>query len=93
MSWHHTARSHLLPIGCLIIVGDQAYHCCIVSKLKDGVGVVLGQAVMGVEEGTKYAPLRGPNVEDQRIRNVVAYPYHLGASRQEVQDAVAEGHV
>ena len=30
----------LLPIGCLIIVGVQAYHCCVVSKLNDGVEVI-----------------------------------------------------
>jgi hypothetical protein len=29
-----------LPIGYLIVVDDQAYHCCIISKLNDGVGVV-----------------------------------------------------
>ena len=40
----------------------------------------------GIQEGTKYAPLRDPRVEDQRGRCVVAYPYHLGAARQEVQD-------
>jgi hypothetical protein len=32
----------------------------------------------GVQEGTKHTPLRGPRVEDQRGRCVVAYPYHLG---------------
>jgi hypothetical protein len=47
----------------------------------------------GVQEGTKYTPLRVPSVEDQRGRRVVAYPYHLGAARQEVQDPVAEGGV
>ena len=70
-----------LPIGCLIVVGDQAYHCCVASKLNDGVGVVLGHAVVGeqgVQEGTEHAPLRGPSVEDQRGRCVVAYPYDLG---------------
>ena len=36
---------------------------------------------------------RGPSVEDQRGRPVVAYPYHLGAACQEVQDPVAEGDV
>jgi hypothetical protein len=59
--------SDLLPIGCLIVV--QAYHCCVVSKLNDGVGVVLGHTVVGeqgIQEGTKYTPLRRPNVEDQR---------------------------
>ena len=32
--------SDLLPIGCLIAVGDQAYHCCVVRKHNDDVGVV-----------------------------------------------------
>ena len=42
----------------------------------------------GVQEGTKYTPLRGPSVEDKRGRRVVAYPYHVGAARQEVKDPV-----
>jgi hypothetical protein len=42
----------------------------------------------GVQEGTKYALLRGPSVEDQRGRCAVAYPYHLGAAHQEWQDPV-----
>ena len=59
----HGQVSDLLPIGCLIVVGDQAYHCCVISKLNDGVGVVPDCAVMneqGVREGTEHAPLRGP---------------------------------
>jgi hypothetical protein len=31
----------------------------------------------GIQEGTKYTPLRGPSVKDQRGRRVVAYSYHL----------------
>ena len=92
----HCQFSDLFPIGCLIIVGDHAYHCCAISKLNDGVGVMLGHAVMGeqgVQEETKHTPLRDPRVEDQRGRCVVAYPYHLGVARQEVQDPVAEGGV
>jgi hypothetical protein len=55
---------------------------------------MFGHAVMGeqgVQEGTEHAPLTGPCVEDQHGRSVVAYPYHLGVARQEVQDPVAEG--
>ena len=92
----HCQVYELLPIGCLIVVGDHAYHCCVVSKLNDCVGVVLSHAVVdeqGVQEGTKQAPLRDPRFEDQRDRCVVAYPYHLGAARQEVHDPVAEGGV
>ena len=47
----------------------------------------------GIQERTKYTPLRGPSVEDQRGRRVVAYSYHLGVARQEVQYSVAEGDV
>jgi hypothetical protein len=39
----------------------------------------------GIQEGTKYTPLRG-------IR-VVAYYYYLGIACQEVQDPVAEGGI
>jgi hypothetical protein len=45
----HFQVSDLLPIGCLIVVGDQAY-CCVISKLNDGVGFMFGHAVMG-EQG------------------------------------------
>ena len=65
-------------------------------KVYDGVGVMFGHAVMdeqGVQEATKYTPLRGPSVEDQCGRRVVAYPYHLGAARQGVQDPVSDGGV
>ena len=64
-----------------------------VGKRNDGVEVVFRHAVVseqGLQEGTKYTPLRGPSVEDQRGRRVVAYSYHLGVARQEVQDPVAE---
>lgn len=70
-----------LSIGYLIVVVDQANHCCVNCKLNVGVGVVFGHAVMGeqgLQEGPKHTPLRGPGVEDQRGRCVVAYPYHLG---------------
>jgi hypothetical protein len=56
---------------------------------------VFGHAVgeQGVQEGTNYTPLMGLSVEDQHGRRVVAYPYHLGVARQEVQDPVAVGGV
>ena len=72
----HCQFSDLLPIGRLIVVSDQAYHCCVVSKLNDSVGVAFGHLIMGeqgIQEGTKHTPLRGPSVKDQRSRCVVAY--------------------
>ena len=92
MSWHQTA----LLIGRLIIVSEQAYHCCVISKLNDGVGVVLGRAVMseqGVQEGTEHAPLRGYRVEDCVADVLLPTLTTWGAARQEVQDPVAEGGV
>ena len=50
-------------------------HCCVIRKCNDGVGVVFVNTLMGehgVQEGTKHTPLRGPSVEDQLIRRVVA---------------------
>ena len=79
---HYTVRS---LTGCLIVIGDHAYHCCVISKMYDGVGVVPDHAVMseqGVQEETEHAPLRGPCVEDQLGRCVVTFPYHLGAACQ-----------
>ena len=42
----------------------------------------------GVQEGTKHTPLRGPSVDDQRGRCVVAYPYYLGVARIQLQREV-----
>ena len=42
----HGQVSDLLPIECLVVVGDQANFCCVIGKCYDGVGVVSGQAVM-----------------------------------------------
>ena len=86
--------SDILPIGCLVVVGDQA--SCVIGKCNDGVGVVLGRVVMseqGVQEGTEHVPLRGHCLEDQHSGCVVTYPYHLGGARPKVQDPVAEGGV
>ena len=85
----------LLPVDCLIAVGDQAYHRHVVSKLDDGVGVVHGHAVVGEQRVQEHTPLMGPRVEGQHAVGVgfIAYPHYLGPSRQEVQDPVAEGGV
>ena len=29
----HSEGPHLLPVGRLVVVGNQAYHCCVVRKL------------------------------------------------------------
>ena len=47
----------------------------------------------GVQDETKHSHLISLRVEGQRGGGVVAYPYHMGPARQEVQDLVAEGGV
>ena len=62
----HFQVTDFLPLGCLIITGDQAYHRNVIRKLDDGVGVMRGHAVVGeqgVQEWTKHTPLWGPCVE------------------------------
>ena len=47
----------------------------------------------GLQEGAEHTPLWGPSVEDQRSGGVVSYLHHLGATRQEVEDPLAQGRV
>ncbi len=53
--------THLLSVGRLIVVSDQAYHLCVVSKFDDDVGAVCGSTVVcvqGVQEWPEDAALR-----------------------------------
>ena len=36
----HRQSAYLLPVGCLVVVGNHASYCCVVSELDDGVGTV-----------------------------------------------------
>ena len=31
----HCQVSDLIHIGCLIVVGDEAYHCCVVGRINE----------------------------------------------------------
>ncbi len=60
--------THLLSVGPLIVVGDQAYHHCVISKFDDDVGAVCGCTVMcvqGVQEWAENTALRSTSVGDQ----------------------------
>jgi hypothetical protein len=75
----------VLAPHCQVSASDQVYHRCVVGKLNDGVGVVRGHAVLdeqGVQVRIKQAALKGPGVEGQCGRGVVAYPHHLGPACQ-----------
>ncbi len=60
--------THLLSVGRLIVVGDQAYHRCVIAKFDDDVRAVCGCTVVcvqGVQEWAEDATLRCTSVEDQ----------------------------
>ncbi len=60
--------THLLSVGRLIVVGDQAYHCCVIRKFDDDIGAVCCCTVVcvqGVQEWAEDATLRCTSVEGQ----------------------------
>ncbi len=88
--------THLLSVGRLIVVGDQAYHRCVISKFDDDIGAVCSCTVMcvqGVQEWAEDAALRCTSVEGQRRWCVVAHSDHLTSAWQEVQDPAAQRSV
>lgn len=53
---------HLLQIGWLIVIRDQAYHHCVIRVFHNGVGAVHGWTVMsvkGVEQGAQDTAFEG----------------------------------
>ncbi len=54
--------THLLSVGRLIVVGDQAYNRCVIGKFDDDVGIM---CVQGVQEWAEDAALRSISFEDQ----------------------------
>ncbi len=87
---------NLLSVGRLIVVGDQAYHRCVIGKFDDDVGAVCSCTVVcvqGVQEWAEDAALRGTSVEDQGRWGVVAHSDHLTSACQEVQDPAAQRSV
>ncbi len=46
--------AHLLSVGRLIVVGDQAYHRCVISKFDDDIGAVCGCTVVCVQVSCVY---------------------------------------
>ncbi len=89
--------THLLSVGRLIVVGDQAYHRCVISKFDDDIRAVCCCTVVcvqGVQEWAEDATLRCTSVvEDQGKLCVVAHSDHLTSACQEVQDPAAQRSV
>ncbi len=44
--------THLLSVGRLIVVGDQAYHRCVISKFDDDIRAVCCCTVVCVQADT-----------------------------------------
>ena len=87
---------HLIQVGPLISVGDQAHHHCVICKLHNGVGGVCCHTVRGVEgvqQWTQYATLGGPCVECECVKERASDPHRLRSTCQKVLDPVTEGGV
>ncbi len=66
---------HFLSVVCFIVVADEPYHCCVISKLDDVVGAELGSAVMGQqreEQRAEHTALWGTCAQCGSARGVVA---------------------
>ncbi len=46
---------HFLSVVHFIVVADEAYHCCVISKLDDVVGAELGSAVVSQQHEEQWA--------------------------------------
>ncbi len=79
--------THLLSVGRLIVVGDQAYHRCVIGKFDDDVGAVCVAVQSCVyrqyRSGLRTQPCGGTSVEDQGRWGVVAHSDHLTSACQE----------
>ncbi len=63
--------THLRSVGRLIVVGDQAYHHCVVSEFDDDVGAVCGctvTCVQGVQEWAENTALRSTSVRSAEMK-------------------------
>ncbi len=66
---------HFLSVVRFIVVADETYHCCVISKLDDVVGAELGSAVMGQqreEQRAEHTALWGTCAQCGSARGVVA---------------------
>ncbi len=60
--------THLLSVGRLIVVGDQAYHRCVIGQFDDDIRAVCSCTVVcvqGVQEWAEDAAMWSTSVEDQ----------------------------
>ncbi len=60
--------THLLSVVRLIVVGDQAYHRCVIGQFDDDIRAVCSCTVVcvqGVQEWAEDAAMWSTSVEDQ----------------------------
>ncbi len=83
--------TNLLSVERLIIVSDQAYHRCVVSKFDNDVGPVCcctAVCVQGVQEWAEDAALRSTSVEDQGRCPMLYWEQSLTDRPQYIQSAL-----
>ncbi len=83
--------THLLSVGRLIIVSDQAYHRCVISKFDDDVRAVCGCTVMCVQGEQEWAEDAAWGAPVLRIRGdevflpiLITWLLHIRKSRMQL---------
>ncbi len=85
---------HLLSVGPVIVVPDQAHHCCVISVFDDVVSGGPGNAVMGhqgEEQQSQDTVLRGASAQSGDRGGFLSHMHELRPVGQEVENPVAEG--
>ena len=76
------SSSSPLSLHLVSVVRDEPHYCGVIGKFKEGVAVVRGGAVMGVEgieQGTQHAALRGASADAEGRGCMGAQSYPLSA--------------
>lgn len=66
---------HLLSVCWVIVVFDEAHHCCVICKFDDVIRFKYGTAVVGHQRekhGGQHTSLRHPSVDDDGHWGVVS---------------------
>ena len=83
---------HLIPVGQLVVILNEAHNCRVIRIFQDVVGFVPGTTVMGhqgEQQGAQDAALGGAGAQGDDTGGVVAHSSRLGSIGEEVQQPVA----
>lgn len=69
---------HLFSVGQVLVIPDEAYHCCVILKFHDVICDMPRDAIMchqGEQQRTQDTTLRGACTEGDDARGILSNPY------------------